>query len=290
MPSLVSRETLNRFMFRCTNRGAPSNSPGVVVTAGSSFAQGSVVEIFSSAVISRPLSALYLWVTSGAAAGSARESLAQLFVDQAGGTNWTAITPEFPVSRAAAANKGGLSYWIPAYIKKGSALGMAVRAGGTTTGRRVTMTGYGDPTGPFRSCSYFEGVGAITNASGQVVTQGASGAEPGSWTLLGQLQRDCWWFELCAGLDDTLTNPQTLYADLGWSPINTDTDGSTITTILEDVKFEDTNTNEDWAKFAIGPWEQCHVVKGGSYLYCRASTDLATPESNFNVRALCGGG
>jgi hypothetical protein len=168
----------------------PAQNAGTTFSAGLSNVDGTAVSVLSALDFDcHYLVVSFSGLNTNAALGRA---LADILVDPAGGTSWSALIDDLVVGFTTAPGNGGgipLIYRFPVFIAAGSSLGVRARTSHTVslTAGRIIIQAYGNPSRPemWWCGQKVESLG-ITAASskGVDVTPGNTGTF-GSWTTIG---------------------------------------------------------------------------------------------------------
>lgn len=253
-----------------------------VTASATSHVQGTKVELLSSAEITTDIEEFELKLSSGYTAGSAVETLLEVFVDPAGGTAYTTLIPEFCCGKADSAINGGRVFRFRRHVPSGSSLAVATRCSIGSQVTDVLIKAFGRSRRPIRRGMYAEGFGTITNSSGISVTPGTSGSK-GAWTDVGTLTVPLWWWELGVSFDDSTLLSQMYWFDLAFG------DASNKVMILPDVVLFNNSTRDSIASYSPAPGHFC-PVPAGMHLYVRGGTNGGFSDSNCNVRVIGIGG
>jgi hypothetical protein len=145
-------------------------------------------------------------------------------IDPAAGTSYTTIIADLMVSCAGDQNPG-ISYYFPLHIPAGASIAVRAAVNNATAGTmRVFAVLQGEPRNPdvSRKGHVVESIG-ITGASssGTAVTSGT--ASEGSWTSLGTVTRQAWWWQAGFGVSDSTMVTQTYGMDLSAGSAGGDT-------------------------------------------------------------------
>lgn len=154
--------------------------------------------LVSAANITYDVYAIYLCFNAGATSNTIRNTLVNIGVDNAGGTNFDTRIPNLMCGSAAPINigTGGIWYYFPLYIPAGSSIG--IQAGSTVaTAFRTALWLFGKPRRPesVRAGSYVTAFGATLGTSwrGTNVTPGTTA--DGALTQIGTTTKSYWWWQ-----------------------------------------------------------------------------------------------
>lgn len=270
------------FGFRYLNWGTTATLRGTSVAPGVSDAEGSWTEIASAANISVSTYGLYLKISFGSSANNPKNHLMDIGIDPAGGTSYTAVISNLPMGMSGG-NGVMREFYFPLFVLAGSSV--AVRIQGTTATANtvdVAATFFGQPKNPelARATQYSETIGTVTATTGVAFTPGSSGAA-GSWTSVGTTTRELWWWQVGLGINDASLTAADLLLDVAYG------DGSNKVMIIENMYHRMTSQETIHHGLAMNCYKR---VPGGSTIYVRGSTDIATLDSNYNVLVVGMGG
>ena len=182
------------FTFATTNI-APG-SPGTVVTFGNSNADSTQTTLLTALAYDA-----HLLVVSFGGTNLAEENnaLADILIDRAGGTSWSAFIDDLVAGFASPLSSSGAvqncTYAFPIWIPAGASLGFQGRRAGATadpSGATVHISVFGRPTNPeMWWCGQgVESLGINAGTSqGTTVAPSASSNTYGSWTTIGTSTR-----------------------------------------------------------------------------------------------------
>lgn len=227
-----------------SHAGRPASTRGVAITPGNNT-KGSYFTVQTA--LPFDVYAVEVWFTSSGVSATLRDTLVDIAVDPAGGTAYSPIIlPNLHggfanASFAASGGQNGAMYDFPIFIPAGYSVGARASVNNATVGTiRCFMIFYGKPDDPlFRSGSVVEAIGANTAASnGTAITSGTT--NEGTWTNLGTVTLDAWWWQVGVGCSDTTMATITYGVDLaaGSSAVA----GDPKKMILEDVWFQPTSS------------------------------------------------
>lgn len=216
---------------------------------------------------------LALSFSGGGGSATAPQILADIGVDPAGGTSYTAI-----ISNIVAGMRPGrtdpMLYLFPFFCPAGSAFALRHQSNLTTPGTHANLVVFGKPSRP-EICmkgSFSETIGTVTNSSGVDVTPG-TGAE-GSWTEIGTTSKDMWWWELSCQPNDTTTNAVATSFDLAFG------DASNKHIIIDNQMFVYGTVEQGSISTQMQVSHYC-PVPGGSTMYVRGHCS-GTPDAGWN--------
>jgi hypothetical protein len=193
------------FFLNSTNV-RPAAAVGITITPVED-AKGNYSEYVDGALVTSDVWAIAINFNSNARSGEIGNTLVDIGIDTTAGTSYTAIINNLSACHAAPYNVGlqGIWYYFPLFIPAGSSI--AARASVDSTNLlafRSFIQLYGKPRHPeaHRVGRRVETIGAVTATSeGTVVVAG--GAAEGTYTSVGTLARDAWFFQMGICSSDT---------------------------------------------------------------------------------------
>ena len=259
----------------------PSTTPGVSVTPGSG-SEGAYVQLASGANLTQDVYGILLWFNAGNTTTGIRDILADIGVDQAGGTSYdqTHGISNIFVPQASNAVDGGRWFWFPLFIKAGSSVGVRGMASSASTFLCMAVF-YGQPTRP-ENCPvgiYSETIGVSGNGGYPFTCANSGGV--GGWTSIGTTTRALWYWQLAFGHNVGTTTAQMYFVSLGFGD---GTVANTITIIRNMPQFNPGTAEKSGNPLFTGIWE----VPAGSTLYVRGSAS-GTAETTEAVAIGIGG-
>jgi hypothetical protein len=270
----------NSFRWWYTNQSAPATSPGTSVTPGASNAEGSATVLATGSNLANDVYGVLLIIQGGNTSAQSKNHLLDLGWDPAGGTSYTWVVNNLTCGGSGPGDRPYVVF-LPLKIPAGSRVACRIQGNNATAGT-VTVVAhfFGRPTNPETvwAGDYSETIGTITNSRGPLVTPGSSAGE-GSWTSLGTTSQRLRHWTVGVQLDDSTTNTQCVYVDLAWG------NGTNFEIIMENVPLWLPGTAEIQSMGIPWPNSYCDVPAGAT-IYCRLSTTLATPDSNYAVTAV----
>lgn len=266
----------NSFQASITNLAStPSTTPGTSLTPANNskpaYTQLLTATAFDTFFIE-------VWFATGAVAAAARDMIADIGVDPAGGTTYAVLLPDLMASCASDWTGVGHRYFFPVYIKSGSTVAARVSINNATVGTvRCVIRLWGRPSNP-AAIKYGTGVLAygITAASsrGTLVTPGATGTE-GTYVSLGTTTADHWWWQTGYGCNDTTMTDRAYHGDLAIG-------NTSETMIIENDWVGMTGAEEiNHVNAADGQ----HYVKSGRTIYGRMTSSGTAPDNNYSMAA-----
>lgn len=174
--------------------------------------------LVSAANIPHDVYAIYLNFNNNASSATIRNTLVNIGVDNAGGTNFQTVIPELMCGGASplSIGAGGIWYYFPLYIPAGSSIG--IQAGSTVaTAFSTAIWLYGKPRRPeaIRAGSYVTAFGTTLGTSwrGTNVTPGTTA--DGTLTQIGATTtRGHWWWQAGFSTADTTMTAAALALDV----------------------------------------------------------------------------
>jgi hypothetical protein len=190
-----------------------SHTPSTTASTFSTWAT-----LISSANITQDVYAIYLCFNSGSSSATIRNTLVNIGVDTAGGTNFDIKIPNLMAGYAAPLNigAGGIWYYFPLYIPAGSSVG--IQAGSTVATAFFTAAWvFGKPRRPesIRAGSYVTAFGATTGTTwrGTNVTPGTTA--DGTLTQIGTATtKSHWWWQAGFSVNDSTMTAAALTMDV----------------------------------------------------------------------------
>lgn len=196
----------------------PAAAYGATITPNTTVNTfGAWVQLASAANIPYDVYGVQLCFNNAATSNSNRLILANIGVDNAGGTNYLTIIPNLMASKAYpyTTAPNGIWYYFPLYIPAGSSIAVQATSSVTTT-FNCSAYFYGLPRRPeaVRAGSYVDVYGLnTTTRQGTSVTMGTT-AE-GAWSAsLGTTTRSTWWWQMGVSMDTTAINAAIVHCDL----------------------------------------------------------------------------
>lgn len=276
---------ISRASWLYDNFGAnPGATPGTAVTPGISNAEGSWVQIASSANIDQDVYGFFLWIFNNAVATptTGKNFLLDVGVDPAGGTSYTAVISNIVCGSAGPITAaGGHRFLFPLRIKAGSSVAVRIQGShGTATDSRVAARFYGYPSRPemFPVGGISETIGSITNSNGVSFTPG--NAADGSWTLLGATTNPLWWWQIAYQIDNGTITAEYTYIEIAFG------DASNKHIILRNM--HQGTTSEQIGSLLDGNlniFEAFCPVPAGTNIYIRGRC-LNAPDTGYNGVAI----
>ncbi len=270
---------LHDYQFICGNALAtrPSGTIGTSITPGNNT-YGSYAQILSASDVANDLVGLWLMFHTGSTAAAARDIIATIGVDPAGGTSYTDVIPHLLISCADAFSNAGTQFFFPLRIKAGSTVACKGSVNNATVGTfRVLAQGFGRPRNEIecRAGTRVEAVGVVTASSaGTAVTPGTT--SEGSWTDLGALTNDAWWFQCAMGINNSAMAFLQYFMDLSVG------DASNKQILQQDILVRATGSETLGMPYQPSPNQV--IAKAGEHLYGRIQCS-GTADSGISMAA-----
>lgn len=265
--------------------GRPATNMGTSITpSGTANTFTGYSTLLSGASVTEEVWGILINFNSFATSAAAKNAIATIGTDPAGGTSFTDIILNLLCTGASPYNvgSGGVWYYFPLFIPAGSSIGCKVSLNSTsTTAVRAWCTLFGKPTHPetTRRGTFVETIGATpASSSGTAITPG--GASEGSWTSLGATSRPTWWHQLGWGANNSAFNAVATHWDLA-------ADSAGAKMLIQDMNVC-TTTSEQTNNQALTAGCVANV-DGGTTLYARGQCSGAVI-TNQSVAAYCLGG
>lgn len=207
--------------------------------------------MFSSGEVVNDVYGVFLNFNSGAVSTLAKDIIADIGVDPAGGTSYGVLIPDLLCSSASIGlHRGGVNYYFPIFIRAGSSIACRASVNNATVGTvRVWMRLFGQPRRPdlIKVGQYVTAVGIVSASSrGTTITAGTT--SEGAWTSLGTPTRPHWWWQCGFGVNDgSLTATGIYFLDVGAGASGSQK------VILEEQPVSIIGTTEDVSKPLICP-------------------------------------
>ena len=271
---------VNEFNWTTDNFGATYTDAdfGTSMTTGAANTKGAAVQLLSA--LAEDVYGIALVFCGGATAAAARQFMADLLVDEGGGTSYSVKIANLAVD-APTLYFTGYQYYFPLYIKAGSSIGMQAQCNAATIDLRCGIKVVGKPSHPhlLQVGTRVETFGADTaTTQGTGITPGTNAQ--GSYTAsLGTTANDNWWWQLGWLQTDATTFNNAYFFDVKAG------DGTNDKLCIEGVATTG-STSEQVAKTAFGYGMPIRRIVAGSNVYVRsASYSPAAPDSGISVCA-----
>lgn len=196
----------------------PASAMGAAITPTQNTTGGGYTQLASSANVSNDVWEIDICINTIGISTAARDALATLAVDPAGGTAWADIF-DLACGQAAAygaRDGGGVHFRLPLFIKAGSSIGMRGSVNSATlTDFNAFVRLKGRPADPTRARAgrYVEQFG-VTAASSTGTSVTSGGASEGAWTEIGTVTKPLWAFEFGFGCNDSAVSNNIVHVDL----------------------------------------------------------------------------
>jgi hypothetical protein len=201
-----------------THPGRITSTKGVSVTPAQN-SKGSYFQIISGASLTFDVYAIEVVILANNVSAAIRDAVVDIGTDVAGGTTYTVVIPDLIGSDAgtlAGETIVPYRYYFPLGIKAGSSIGARAAVNNATVGTlRVFCILYGKPNRPeqVRVGSVVQALTVnLAGSRGTTVVPGTT--SEGSWTSLGTLTRDAWWWRLGLGIADATITGVSYASDL----------------------------------------------------------------------------
>lgn len=274
---------VNEFQWKLeTSSGFPSGgSLGTVVTPGNNT-KGSYAELIDGALVTNDAWFVEVIINSNNVTTAARDTIVDIGIDPIAGTSYTVLIPDLLASCAAGFAAMPFCYRFPLHIPAGSSIAARASINNATVGTlAVVVKLWGHPSHPeliAKGC-VVEAIG-ITAASskGKAVTFGTSAAE-GTWTSLGNVTREAWWWQMGMGCNDATMAAVVYMADLS---AGGGSGGDRM--IIENLMYA-ASAAEVLSVMSPATDVECRkIVAAGTGMWGRG-TCTGTPDSNLSIAA-----
>lgn len=192
------------------NGTRPGTSQGASVTPTQNTTGGAYATLLASGSVTEDVYAIDICVNSIGTSGAARDALATLAIDPAGGTSFTDVADLLcgQAASVASGGAGGVWFHFPLWLKAGTTIGMRGSVNSATlTAFQAYVRVYCKPSRPeLIWCGQkIEQLGVTAGTStGTSVTPGT--VSEGAWTSIGTLTRSHRFFEFGFGCNDAALN------------------------------------------------------------------------------------
>lgn len=259
----------------------PAAAMGTSVTPGNNTL-GSYASVLSA--VAREVMFISININSNDVSTAARDSLVTIAIDPSGGASFNRVViPTLAAPSACALGPGlssstgcGVWYHFPLRIPVGASIGAAASVNNATVGTlRCRLIVHGSPRDKdsCRAGSYVVAYGANTgSSSGTAVTSGE--ASEGSWTSLGAITREAWYWQVGMGINNSAMTAKTYHLDLGIG------DGSNKQIVIENEQAL-TSTVESFSKGGAYPGFSVFPAPGSGCtaygrMQCSGTADTGT--------------
>jgi hypothetical protein len=263
----------------------PTIAMGTSITPAQN-AYGSYSTLISGASLTDDVYEIEICVCNVAIGGTARDSVAALGIDPAGGTSFTKVT-DLVCGPAAgytgvSVNVGGYFYRFPYFIKAGTSIGMAMSVNSATvTSVNAFVRCRCRPSRPdlVPVGKWIDSYGVtLASSNGTGITPGTT--SEGTLVALGTASRAGWWVEFGYGCNNSAMQAGIIDVDLAVG------NGSNLKFPILNHPVADSSS--DSLSKRPGAGRYC-LVANGDILYGRAQTG-ATLETGHSMAAYVVGG
>ena len=204
----------------------PSVTPAVsgdTVTPGASNTFGSFAALYTSAEVTDKAYGILINFNNNAVSATARDTLVDIGVDEAGGTNYRVVIPTLLASSAgtqSASNGGcgGIWYYFPLGIEAGSSVAARASVNNATAGSfQVACWLHCRPRRPdlHRVGSFVRAFGINTaTSSGTAITPNGSGSKSAFVQLGSATVEPLWWWNIGVGINNAVSSNSNSLWDL----------------------------------------------------------------------------
>lgn len=240
----------------------PASANGVSVTPVITNGWGTAVQLHSATIADSY--GIRININSIAAANSFRPSAIQIGIDEAGGTNYVyRITNLLCGGASSYTVWGGIWYYFPMFIPKGSSIAVQARSS-TATAFNVGSILDMELRDPYsmRNGSFMEPLGVTLGAGTAAgVTNTPGTTADGAWTPIGTTTKRMWWWQVML---------QHTTADTGWSAQTYHIDLAVGNATTKDIIMTDVPAFDDASEnFTLPPHGAYYDVPAGSTIYGR---------------------
>ena len=256
---------------------------GAQVTPGINDAKGAWLDLMAGTV-TRDIHVIRLHMNTGRVSGQARPILVDIGIDVAGGTTYTVMIPNLNAGNAApwstqSWEMGGFIYQFPMFVPAGARLAARAQVGNGTAGFIRVAASLFSVSRPelFSMGTFVDTVGInLANSRGVLITSG-NGVK-GSWTSLGTVARDAWWFQGSMSHDFNTLVSQTYYVDFALGTAGTKR------IIVNNQRFGVTgSTDEQCSGEFIGATVR---MPAGTELWARAAASTGGTLTGWNASVM----
>lgn len=256
----------NEWGFRTSNCETPTLTYGTLLT-GNATANGVGAWVSCIGALAEDVYGIQITFTDNNTNATARTAVADIGVDPAGGTAFSAVIPDLIHSQAGGSGLGGVTYYFPLFIKAGSSIGARTTQNVVSGTSRVMIRVFGKPSRPdlIQWGTKVHAIGTkATASSGQALTAGSTNAES-AYISLGSPTKLCWWWQVGFGLGNGTVTGLGYHIDLARGDATTKRD------IIKNRNYQGgtTETLTAWPDFQ--------------------GFGLAGPESTIYARGSCSG-
>lgn len=203
------------WVFSSHSGTRPAANMGITITPAQNSKAGSYSEYVDGALVINDVYGIKINFNTNDRSNAVGNTLVDIGVDVTAGTSYTVLIPDLLATHAAPYNIGGGGFWyyFPIFIPAGTSIAARASVDNATVGSlRSQIYLYGKPRYPeqVRCGRYVEALGEVTATSeGTVVTAGQ--AAEGTYTSMGTLTRDSWWYQMGFGSSDSSLTSGNIY-------------------------------------------------------------------------------
>jgi hypothetical protein len=182
----------------------PAANMGITITPAQN-SKGSYSEYIDGALVLFDVYGIKINFNTNDRSNAVGNTLVDIGVDVTAGTSYTVLIPDLLATHASPLSIGhGVNYYFPLFIPAGTSIAARASIDNATVGTLRSMIYlYGKPRYPaqVRVGRRVEAIGEVTATSeGTVCVPGT--AADGTYTSMGTLTRDAWWFQMGFGTSD----------------------------------------------------------------------------------------
>ena len=273
---------INEFNWTADNFGATYSEAGfgTSMTTGAANTKGAAVTLLSGATVTDDVYGIAINFLGGSTSAAARQFMADLLVDEAGGTSYSVKIANLMADAPTMILFGGYQYYFPLYIKSGSSIGMQAQCQAATQTMRCAVKVFGKPSHPHLLTvgHRVETLGADTaTTTGIGITPGTNAL--GSYTTtLGTTSNNNWWWQMGYVTTDTIITSASYHFDVKAG------DGTNDKLCMEGV-LTGGSSIEQLSKAAFGYGLPIRRIVSGSNVYIRAAATNVAPDTGISVCA-----
>jgi hypothetical protein len=185
----------------------PAANMGITITPAQNAKSGAYAEYLDGALVLFDVYGIKINFNTNARSAAVGNTLVDIGVDITAGTSYTVLIPDLLACSSSPMTVGmsGTWYYFPVFIPAGTSIAARASVDNATVGTLRSMIWlYGKPRYPeqIRVGRRVEAIGEVTATSeGTVVVAG--GAAEGTYTSMGTLTRDAWWYQIGVGSSDS---------------------------------------------------------------------------------------
>lgn len=226
--------------------------------------------------------ALRLIFSNCATAGAARDMLATIVIDPAGGTSWTDFITDLLVTGASVYRTGGIEYYFPIYIPAGASLGFKTSVNNATVGTSsCAAIAYCQPSRPdgIQVGKFVRSFGAtVASSAGTGITAG--GVSEGAFVEIGTLADRLWYWEVGMGINNSTITSTRHNVDIAIG------DATNKKTVISNIGFNSNTSEEIWKMAA----RSLGIGASGDKVYGRAQAGPNATVTGVSLMAYGVGG